>query len=274
MVATFLAGGAAINVLARQAGANVVVVDVGVASPVLMPPRLPGGVRFLSRPIRAGTSDIATGPAMTRGETEAAIDLGLEIAASEAAAGTSVIGTGEMGIANTTSASAIAAVMTGRPPVEVTGRGTGIDDAGHVRKVATIERAVRINRPDPDDALGVLAALGGFEIAALTGLILGAAAARIPVLLDGFIVGAAALVAACFAPAICPRLIASHVSAETGHRVVLEHLGLRPLLDLELRLGEGTASALALHFLDAACNVRDHMATFESARVSGPSATA
>jgi nicotinate-nucleotide--dimethylbenzimidazole phosphoribosyltransferase len=270
MVANFLAGGAAINVLARQAGANVFVVDVGVASAVLVPPRLPDGVRFLSRPIRAGTSDMTTSPAMTRAETEAAIGLGLEIAANEAAAGTSVLGTGEMGIANTTSASAITAAMTGRPPAEVTGRGTGIDDAGHARKIAAIERALRIHRSVPDDALGVLAAVGGFEIAALTGLILGAAAAHIPVLLDGFIAGAAALVAEGLAPAIGPRLIASHLSTEAGHRVVLEHLGLRPLLDLELRLGEGTGTALAMRLMDAACDLRDGMATFASARVSGP----
>lgn len=270
MVANFLAGGAAINVLARRQGADVLVVDVGIAVSVSAPPVLPPGVRFLSRPIRPGTSDMTAGPAMTRAETVAAIDLGLEIAAKEAVAGASVLGTGEMGIANTTSASAITAVMSGHPPAEVTGRGTGVDDAGHARKIAAIERAVGINRPDADDAIGVLAAVGGFEIAALTGLILGAAAAHIPVLLDGFITGAAALIAADLAPAIRPRLIASHVSAEPGHRVVLDHLGLRPLLDLELRLGEGTGTALAMGLIDAACNLRDGMATFESARVSGP----
>lgn len=268
MVATFLGGGAAINVLARQARADVLVVDVGVASPASTPRQLPPDVRFLSRPIRAGTSDMTAGPAMTRAEALAAIDLGVEIGASEAAAGTSVIGTGEMGIANTTSASAITAVMTGLPVADVTGRGTGIDPAGHARKVGAIELALRVNRPDPDDALDVLAAVGGFEIAALAGLILGAAAARIPVILDGFITGAAALVAAGFAPAIGPRLIAGHVSAEPGHRIVLEHLGLRPLLDLDLRLGEGTGGALAIGLIDAACQVRDGMATFDAAGVS------
>ena len=156
----------------------------------------------------------------------------------------------------------------------MTGRGTGIDEPGHARKVAAIERALAVNRPDPGDPIGVLAAVGGFEIAALVGLILGAAAARIPVVLDGFITGAAALVAAAMQPALPPRLIAAHRSAEPGHRIVLERLGLRPCLDLDLRLGEGTGAALAIGLLVAACRIRDEMATFESAAVSGPVAPA
>lgn len=271
MVANFLAGGAAINVLARQARADVLVVDVGVASKISTPPELPPGVRVLSRPIRAGTADMGVGPAMTDAEALAGIEIGLEIAAAEGAACVSLICTGEMGIANTTSASAVTAVMTGRPAAEVTGRGTGVDDAAYARKVGAIVRALAINRPDSADPVRVLAAVGGFEVAALTGLILGAAAARIPVVLDGFITGAAALLAAGLAPAIPTHLIASHVSAEPGHRVVLEHLGLRPLLDLDLRLGEGSGAALAIGLIDAACQLRDGMATFEGAGVSGRS---
>jgi nicotinate-nucleotide--dimethylbenzimidazole phosphoribosyltransferase len=173
-----------------------------------------------------------------------------------------------MGIANTTSASAVVAIMTSRPVVEVTGRGTGIDEDGRARKISAIARALEINAPDRSDPVGVLAAVGGFELAALIGLMLGAARARLPVILDGFITGAAALVAAALCPALPPRLIASHRSAEPGHAIVLEHLGLRPLLDLELRLGEGTGAALAFVLVEAACAVRDEMATFRSAGVS------
>ncbi len=175
-----------------------------------------------------------------------------------------------MGIGNTTAASAIAAVMTGAPPEAVTGRGTGVDDAGRRRKVAAIERAIAVNRPDAGDPLGVLAAVGGLEIALLVGVIVGAAAARRPVVLDGFITGAAALIAVGLEPLIGPRLIASHRSVEPGHAIVLERLGRLPLLDLDLRLGEGSGAALAMSLLDAAVRVRDGMATFESAAVAGP----
>ena len=271
MVANYLAGGAAINVLAGLAAADVLIVDAGVASPI---PRPAGGerassTRFLSAPIRRGTADMSIGPAMTRTEAMAAIDLGLAIARDLAIAGTDVVGLGEMGIGNTTAASAIVAVLTGLPVAAVTGRGTGIDDDALGSKIALIEGAIAVNRPNPADPLGVLAAVGGLEIATLVGLILGAAAAHIPVILDGFITGAAALGAACLCPALPPRLIASHRSAEPGHAAILERLGLRPLLELDLRLGEGTGAALALGLLDAACAVRDEMATFASAGVSG-----
>ena len=271
MVANYLAGGAAINVLAGLASAEVLIVDAGVATTI--PRTVDGGTsstRLLSAPIRAGTADMSVGPAMTPAETMSAIDLGLGIARDLAIAGTDVIGLGEMGIGNTTAASALVAVLTGLPVSAVTGRGTGIDDAALDSKVALIERAIAVNRPSAADPLSVLAAVGGLEIATLVGLILGAAAAGIPVILDGFITAAAGLVAACLCPPLPPRLIASHRSVEPGHAAVLERLGLRPLLELDLRLGEGTGAALALGLLDAACAVRDGMATFASAGVSGP----
>ena len=269
MVANYLAGGAAINVLAGLAAADVLIVDAGVGTAIPRPTSDgASSTRLLSAPIRAGTADMSVGPAMTPAEAMAAIDLGLAIARDLAIAGTDVIGLGEMGIGNTTAASAIVAVLLGVPVAAVTGRGTGIDDDALESKVALIERAIAVNRPGPDP-LGVLAALGGLEIATLAGLILGGAAAQIPVILDGFITGAAALVATCLCPALPPRLIASHRSVEPGHAAILERLGLRPLLELDLRLGEGTGAALGLGLLDAACAVRDGMATFASAGVSG-----
>jgi nicotinate-nucleotide--dimethylbenzimidazole phosphoribosyltransferase len=209
-------------------------------------------------------------PAMTRAEAIAAIDAGRSVATGLIDGGVDILAVGEMGIGNTTSASALAAVLTGRPPSEVTGRGTGLDEVAVAHKVAVIERALDRLRPDAKDPLGVLAAAGGLEIAALVGAILAAAEARIPVVLDGFITGSAALVAAAIAPALAPRLIASHVSAEPGHRIVLERLGLRPLLDLDLRLGEGSGAALALPLIRAACATLAEMATFDGAGVSGP----
>ena len=227
-------------------------------------------MRFVSAPVRRGSSDISVGPAMSRSEALASIEVGLRIAAAEASAGTRLIGLGEMGIANTTPASAIVAVMTGRPVAEITGRGTGIDDEGYARKVAAIERALAVNRPPADDPVGVLASVGGFEIGALVGLILGAAAVRIPVILDGYITGAAAILAATLCPGLPDRLIAAHRSVEPGHLVVLQQLGLTPLLELDLRLGEGTGTALAMPLIDAACAIRDGMATFASAGIAGP----
>jgi nicotinate-nucleotide--dimethylbenzimidazole phosphoribosyltransferase len=198
---------------------------------------------------------------------------GIDLAGSLQADGLDLVGVGEMGIGNTTAASAICAVLTERPVALVTGRGTGIDDATHARKIAAIERALEVNGPDRGDPIGVLAAVGGLEIALLVGAIVGAAEARIPVILDGFITGAAALAAVALQPAIAPRLIASHRSVEPGHAVILEHLGRQPLLDLELRLGEGTGAALAMGLIGAAVRVRDGMATFESAAISGPTPT-
>jgi nicotinate-nucleotide--dimethylbenzimidazole phosphoribosyltransferase len=269
MVANFLGGGAAIDVLAAGLRARLVVLDVGVAGPA--PTTEPvSGVSYLGRRVRAGTDDLSVGPAMSRDEAQQAIGIGLAVAEALAADGVELLGVGEMGIGNTTAASAIVAAMTGGAPGSVTGRGTGLDDAGRARKIATIERALARNATRPDDPVGVLAAVGGLEIAALCGLILGAAAAAIPVVLDGFITGAAALLASTLAPDLPPRLFAGHRSVEPGHAVVLARLWRDPLLDLDLRLGEGTGAALAMGIITAAVRLRDGMATFEGAAVSGP----
>jgi nicotinate-nucleotide--dimethylbenzimidazole phosphoribosyltransferase len=271
MVANFVVGGAAINVLARLAGAQIVVVDVGVSGPI--PGARPadgGGARLVDLRVADGTADMTEEPAMTRTETIASMDAGRSVATELIGGGVDILAVGEMGIGNTTSASALAAILTGRPPSELTGRGTGLDDVAVAHKVAVIERALDRRRPDAGDPLAVLAAVGGLEIAALVGAILAAAEARIPVVLDGFITGSAALVAAAIAPGVTPRLIASHVSAEPGHRIVLERLGLRPLFDLDLRLGEGSGAALALPLIRAACATLGEMATFDGAGVSGP----
>lgn len=275
MVANFIAGGAAINVLAAQVGAVVTVVDVGVASPIPEVPADPAGPRrggrLVGARIRAGTADMTQGPAMTREEALRAIIVGLEIVDGLVADEVDLVGVGEMGIGNTTAASALTAAFTGVAVERVTGRGTGIDDAGRARKVAAVEAALRMNGPDTADPIGTLAAVGGLEIGVLVGVMIGAAGAGIPVVLDGFITGAAALVACALAPELGPRLIAAHRSAEPGHAAVLDHLGLQPLLELDLRLGEGTGAALAMGFMVAAVRIRDEMATFESAAVSGPS---
>lgn len=271
MIANFLAGGAAVNVLAAEVGAAVIVVDAGVAGPIpSVEPDAQRGARVISARIRAGTADMTLGPAMTRAETLRAIRVGIDVVEALRADGLDVLGAGEMGIGNTTAASAIAAVLTGRPAALVTGRGTGVDSAGVRRKVAAIERAISVNAPDRSDPIGVLAGVGGLEIAVLVGAIAGAAAAGIPVVLDGFITGSAALVAAALQPAIVPRVIAGHRSPEPGHAVILDHLGLEPVLDLGLRLGEGTGAALTIGLLGAAVAVRDGMATFADAAVAGP----
>lgn len=272
MVANFVRGGAAINALAGAVGASLTVVDVGVGSPIPRVRREPRrGGRLVRARIRDGTGDMTVGPAMEVVQARRAIATGIDLVESIADRdGLDVLGIGEMGIGNTTAASAVVAAVTGLAPARVTGRGTGVDDAAFARKVAAIERALTVNHPKPDDPIGVLASVGGLEIATLVGLVLGAAARRIPVVLDGFITGAAALVAAGLQPAVAPRLIASHRSTEPGHVVVLDRLELRPYLDLGLRLGEGTGAALLLGLLDAATRARDEMATFASAGVAGP----
>jgi nicotinate-nucleotide--dimethylbenzimidazole phosphoribosyltransferase len=270
MVQNFLVGGAAINVLARQAGARVVVADLGVATEITEHPNL------VNKKIGYGTRSMTAGPAMSVEETLAAVSAGIEIVESEIAQGLDLVATGDMGIGNTTASSAIVAAITGRPVPEVTGRGTGVDDAGWHRKVAAIERALAVNRPDPADPLDVLAKVGGYEIAGLVGVILGAAAYRLPIIIDGFISGAAALIATELCPVVHGYLIAAHNSFEIGHRVMLERMELVPLLNLNLRLGEGTGAALAMHLVDDALAVLDKMATFEEAGVSDkeqPSAT-
>jgi nicotinate-nucleotide--dimethylbenzimidazole phosphoribosyltransferase len=262
MVLNFLHGGAAINALARQLDAQVVVVDMGVGVELEPHPDL------LDRKVAFGTANLAGGPAMTASQAEVAVQAGIEIAEKLVADGIRMLGTGEMGIGNTTAASAITAALTGAHPAQVVGRGTGIDDAGLARKVTIVERALAVNSPDADDPMDVLAKLGGFEIAGLTGLILGGAAAGVPVVIDGFITGAAALLAGRLAPEAVGRMIASHQSVEIGHKVILETLGLVPLLELELRLGEGTGAALGMHVIEAACRTLSEMATFGDAGVA------
>ncbi|HXD94902.1 MAG TPA: nicotinate-nucleotide--dimethylbenzimidazole phosphoribosyltransferase [Candidatus Acidoferrum sp.] len=264
MMENFLRGGAAVNVLARQSGAHVVVADFGVATPLGAPAGL------VLRRIGAGTANMAQGPAMTRAQAVDAIAAGATLAEDAMAAGADLLGTGEMGIGNTTSASAITAAITGAPADAVTGHGTGVDDAGRRRKVAAIECALRVNAPVAADGLDVLTKLGGFEIAGLVGVILAGAAHRVPVALDGFIAGAAALVAVVLAPRARHALFASHRSAEPGHALGLRHLGLEPYLTLDMRLGEGTGAALFIPLARAAAAIYAEMATFKSAGVDGP----
>jgi nicotinate-nucleotide--dimethylbenzimidazole phosphoribosyltransferase len=261
MVANFVRGGAAINVLARQAGAEILVADMGVIRPVDLP-----GVRQVR--VGAGTGNIARERAMTRAQAVAALEAGIAIADELAARGVTLVATGEMGIANTTSAAALAAHFTGASAEVVTGRGTGVDDAGLERKIVAVRRALALHSAAAADPLDALARLGGFEIAGLAGLVLGAAARRVPVLVDGFISSAAALAAVRLAPAAAGYLVAAHRSVERGHAHVLSALDARPLLELEMRLGEGTGAALAMHLVDAAVHVVREMATFGDAGVS------
>jgi nicotinate-nucleotide--dimethylbenzimidazole phosphoribosyltransferase len=262
MVLNFLRGGAGINVLARHVGARVTVVDMGVASDLDAHPDL------VSMKVGPGTRNMATGPAMTREQAVQSIESGLAVLASEVEKGLDIVGTGDMGIGNTTPSSAITAVMTGESVASVTGRGTGLDDGQLSAKVACIERAIEVNRPDPADALDVLAKVGGFEIGGLCGVILGAAMHRVPVVIDGFISGAAALIAEGLCPAVADYLIAAHVSVEVGHQAILRKLGLRALLDLDMRLGEGTGAALGISLAEAATRILTDMATFAEAGVS------
>lgn len=262
MVLNFLHGGAAINVLARHAEARVVVVDMGVAGD------LPSMAGLINRKIARGTQNLAVLPAMTRAQAEYAVATGIDVVNDEIAKGLDLVATGDMGIGNTTPSSAIVAAITQRPVSEVTGRGTGVDDAGLARKIATIEHALQLHDPNPHDALDVLSCVGGFEIAGLAGVIIGAAAKRVPVVIDGFISGAAALIAATLVPDVKPYLIAAHQSVEIGHRAILNHLGLKPLLNLGLRLGEGTGAALAFNLIEAAVLILNEMATFAEAGVS------
>jgi nicotinate-nucleotide--dimethylbenzimidazole phosphoribosyltransferase len=262
MVANFVAGGAVINALAVQSGAEVVVVDVGVAADVDAVPGL------LVCKIGRGTRDMTREPAMTREEARAAIDMGIGVARDLVARGTRCLLTGDMGIANTTPAAALIAAFAGAAPADVTGRGTGIDDATLARKVGVVARALARHRPDPADPLGVLAAVGGFEHAALAGYVLGAAAARVPVVLDGVIACAAALVARALAPDSATAMIAGHRSLEPGASVALDTLGLAPLVDLRMRLGEGSGAVLALPIVQGAVRVLRDVATFDAAGVT------
>ncbi|MDA8432166.1 MAG: nicotinate-nucleotide--dimethylbenzimidazole phosphoribosyltransferase [Nitrospiraceae bacterium] len=270
MVLNFLRGGAAINVLARHAGADVVIVDIGVDfdfTPLLAEARYPVPLRI--EKIVRGTKNMRRGPAMARREAERSIEVGIALAREYAEKGYTIFGAGEMGIANTTPSSAIAAVLTGRTVPELTGRGTGIDDDALGNKIRVIEESIAINRPDPNDGIDVLSKVGGAEIGGIAGLIIGAAACRVPVVIDGFISTAGALIAHSLAPLTKDYMFAAHTSVETGHRAMLEKIGLSPILDLGMRLGEGTGAALAMQLLDAGLKICREMATFGEAGVSG-----
>ncbi len=264
MVQNFVEGGAAINVLARHVGAKVIVADCGVAAALESKP----GLKI--KKIGLGTKNMADGPAMTREDAVRSIEAGIELVEEELANGLDIIGTGDMGIANTTPSSAILAVL-GRMDVDAaTGRGTGLDEASLRRKIQVIKTALEVNLPDPNDPIGVLAKVGGYEIGGLAGLCLGAARRRIPVVLDGFISTAGALIAHAIEPKINKCLIASHVSAERGHRIMLKILGKTPLFDFNMRLGEGTGAALGIGMVEAAVKLLQEMATFHEAGVSEP----
>ena len=263
MIDNFARGGAAINVLTRRFGAELVVVDVGSKARELPP-------SVIDCRVRPGTVNMAAGPAMTREEALQALDVGIDRAMELGRQGVRMIAIGEMGIGNTTAGTAIAAVFTGLPVEVLTGRGTGIDDRAVLRKREAIRRAIEVNLPDPDDPIGVLAKVGGLEIAGMAGAVLGAAAAGIPVVLDGMISTAAALVAARWEPKASEYLFASHLSAEPAHRYLLEELGLKPLIDAEMRLGEGTGAAFCFPLIDGALSLAREMATFADLGLAGP----
>lgn len=262
MVLNFLQGGAAVNVFAKHAEAEVICVDMGVASDLSHP-------QLIVRKIGYGTRNMARGPAMTAEEAEQAVKAGIEIVGQLASEGFRMIAIGEMGIGNTTPAAAIACVLTGASPEETVGRGTGLSDEGLLRKREVVRRAIDANAPDAADAMDVLAKLGGYEIAGMAGLCLGAAIYRIPLVIDGFITSAAALIASRIAPDAASYWIASHRSEEPGHHIVLQALGLQPMLSLGMRVGEGTGAALCMKIIEAGMDTLGSMATFESAQVSG-----
>ncbi|MEJ2597088.1 MAG: nicotinate-nucleotide--dimethylbenzimidazole phosphoribosyltransferase [Anaerolineales bacterium] len=263
MVQNFLHGGAAINVLARHVGARVVIADLGVAVDLEPHPDL------VVRKIDFGTQNIARGPAMSPKQAEKALLAGAKIVEAQIGLGMDALATGDMCIGNTTPSAAIAAALTGHPARKIVGRGTGVDDRGLERKIGVVQKALEVNQPDGNDALDVLAKVGGFEIGGLAGAILAAAANRKPVVIDGFISTAAAMLAVTLAPLTRDYLIAAHSSMERGHHLMLNWLHLIPLLDLQMRLGEGTGAALALSLLEASCKILSEMATFGTAGVSG-----
>ena len=288
MVRNFLSGGAAINVLARQCGARLMVVDAGIRGPVLteVGSRFHGydggedgndegadgsdeGTGMRTMRAGSGTANFAREPAMSLEQAKLSISNGAEVADDLAKRGAHLVAGGDMGIGNTSSAAAICAAMTGTDPAKVTGRGAGLDDAGLVRKVAVIRRGLELHKPDPANPLGVLSAVGGFEIGFLAGLMLGLAERRVAIALDGFIVTSAALIAHALHPRVVDYIFACHLSVEPGHRVALEHLGLQPLLDLKMGLGEGSGAALGMTIIDAAARLHAGMATFDEAAVSG-----
>jgi nicotinate-nucleotide--dimethylbenzimidazole phosphoribosyltransferase len=264
MVYNFINNGAAINVLARQAGADIVIADLGVASDMdIQHPN------FRDRKINAGTGNFTKGPAMTREDAVKAITIGIEIFEEEhRKEPVDLVGIGEMGIGNTTPATAILAVISGENIESIVGRGTGIDDDGIIRKITAIKKAIAVNQPCKDDGIDILQKVGGYEIGGLAGVILAGARHKVPVLIDGFISTAAALIAQLLNPVVCQYILASHRSEERGHDKMLEILNKKPILDLGMRLGEGTGAALAMHIVEAAVRIINEMATFESAGVS------
>jgi len=266
MVKTFLRGGAGINVLARQLGAHVIVMDVGIIPDIS--PQISEEGYLIVRKIARGTNDFSKGPAMTQEQADSAILNGYEVAKDLFEEGVEILGTGDMGIGNTSPSSAIGAVMTGTPVERMTGRGTGIDDSCFLRKCEAIEKGIEINNPRPDDPRDVLSKVGGFEIGAIAGAILAAAFFKKPVVIDGFISGAGALIAHGLCPNVSDYLFAGHQSAEQGHQIMLDHLGLSPILDLGMRLGEGTGAALAMHIIEAGALIINEVLTFEEAEVS------
>lgn len=265
MVANFVAGGAGINVLAEAVGARVLVVDMGVAADLS---GMVANGQIVSARVAPGTQNMAKGPAMTREQAVQALEAGISIVSGLVRDGVELLGTGDMGIGNTTPSSAILAAISGLPASKVTGRGTGITDEALDNKIRVIEKSLQVNRPDPSDPVDVLAKVGGFEIGGIAGVILGAAYYKVPVVVDGFISTAGALLAGKLAPRSVDYMIAAHRSVEYGHQYMLDELGLKPLLNLNLRLGEGTGGALAMFIVDAASRIIKNMSTFDSAGVS------
>jgi nicotinate-nucleotide--dimethylbenzimidazole phosphoribosyltransferase len=262
MVYNFIRGGAGINVLARLVGSRVVVADLGVAS------KMKKHQDLIDKKVAMGTQNMAEEPAMSREQAVRSIEAGIELVEEEVPKGIDILGTGDMGIGNTTASSAITAALTGADVTTVTGRGTGLNDDVWRRKVEVIRKALEINRPNLNDAIDVLSKVGGFEIGGIAGVILAGAKYRIPVVIDGFISGAAALIATSLSPQVKPYLIASHQSVEQGHKIILEYLDLKPLLNLDLRLGEGTGAALGIFLVEASLRILDEMATFAEVGVS------
>jgi nicotinate-nucleotide--dimethylbenzimidazole phosphoribosyltransferase len=267
MVQTFLAGGAGINAIARHVGARVWVVDMGMI-PFIDPLGVSGGQSLKVNKVGPGTASFAKGPAMRRDQAEQAVLTGFKLAAEQFEAGVQVLGTGDMGIANTTASAAIGAVITKADLHEMVGRGTGVDDQGLARKKAVIAKGLAVNRPDAGDGLDILTKVGGFEIGGIAGLALAGAFYGQPVVIDGFISTAGALIAQAICPAVADYLFAGHQSEEPGHRIMLGHLGLKPILDLGMRLGEGTGGAMAMTVMEAALRIFKEVMTFEEAGVA------
>lgn len=264
MTHNFLAGGAAINALCRHAGARLLVVDVAIETD------LAGAPGLIRRKVRHGAADFSTGPAMTREEAQRCVQVGIDLVRQQASQGLGLVAAGEMGIGNTSPSAAITAVLTGAPVASVTGRGSGLSDALHARKIALIEKGIALNQPDRRDAWDVLAKVGGCEIGAMAGVFLGAAESRIPAVVDGFIAAAAALLAQSLNPRVTDYLIASHISAEQGHMVAMRQLGLEPLFDLGFRLGEGTGAVMAFPMIEAATRILSDMATLAEIGIDLP----